>query len=115
MSKVQSVRASRSVGFFWRPGQPGDRELHGIRYRRLSDGVTCVCDGAELRRLVKVTISPAGTKTTSCPLAGCGFFTWQVVSYEGDLDGEERLRLWHNFVNLAMRQLMTRIRERADR
>lgn len=115
MHGIRSIRESGCVGFFWRPGQPGDRELHGLRYRRLPDGVTCVCDGAELKRLVTVTVSPAGTKATSCPLANCDFFAWKVYDFEGDLDRKQQLRLWHNFVNLASRRLMSRIRERSDR
>lgn len=115
MHRIQSIRESGCVGFFWRPGIPGDRELHGISYRRLPDGVTCVCDGHDLERLVTVTVLPTGTKVTSSPLANCDFFAWSISRVEGDLDKAEQLRLWHNFVNKASRQLMARIRERADR
>ena len=115
MSKIESIRASKSVGFFWRPGIPGDRRLHGISYRRLPDGVTCVCDGHDLERLVTVTVLPTGTKVTSSPLANCDFFTWSISRVEGDLDRDEQLRLWHNFVNKASRQLMARLREKAGK
>lgn len=115
MSKIQSIRESGRVGFFWRPGIPGDRKLHGLRYRRLPDGVTCVCDGNILERLVAVTVLPTGTKVSSSPLANCDFFAWSIHRVKGDLDREEQLRLWHNFVNKAGRQLMRELRERAGK